>query len=136
MPQLSKCPGERLLVDVPAPGSDDQESQGRRAVSRRKVRRASCARLPCIGCPPIITCDLAPQMMQRTPTSTEKDAVRDYWNAAPCGTSDVHEVDEDRSFRELERQRDEREPFIGRFARFSEATGKSVLEVAGRAATP
>jgi ubiquinone/menaquinone biosynthesis C-methylase UbiE len=58
-----------------------------------------------------------------------KDAVREYWNAAPCGTTDVAATEESRRFQELERIRYEREPFIERFARFEEARGRRLLEV-------
>jgi ubiquinone/menaquinone biosynthesis C-methylase UbiE len=59
----------------------------------------------------------------------EKEAVRSYWNAAPCGTKDVVGTEEAQRFRDLERVRYEREPFIERFARFHEARGKKLLEV-------
>jgi SAM-dependent methyltransferase len=65
----------------------------------------------------------------------EKDAVRRFWNEAPCGTRDVAEADERAKFRELERQRDEREPFIARHARFADASGKRLLEVGVGAGT-
>jgi SAM-dependent methyltransferase len=65
----------------------------------------------------------------------EKEAVRRYWNAAPCGTPDVSAVAGDRKFRDLERIRYEREPFIERFARFEDARGKNLLEVGVGAGT-
>jgi ubiquinone/menaquinone biosynthesis C-methylase UbiE len=65
----------------------------------------------------------------------EKEAVRRYWDAAPCGTSDVANVEETRRFRDLERIRYEREPFIPRFARFEEARGERLLEVGVGAGT-
>jgi ubiquinone/menaquinone biosynthesis C-methylase UbiE len=65
----------------------------------------------------------------------EKEAVRSYWNAAPCGTSDVADAEEASKFRALERIRYEREPFIPRFARFEEARGKRLLEVGVGAGT-
>ncbi len=70
-----------------------------------------------------------------TPNPTEKDAVRRYWNAAPCGTPDVEGAQERTKFRELERIRYEREPFIERFARFGDARGKKLLEVGVGAGT-
>jgi ubiquinone/menaquinone biosynthesis C-methylase UbiE len=65
----------------------------------------------------------------------EKEAVRRYWNAAPCGTPDVADAEEARKFRELERIRYEREPFISRFARFEESRGRRLLEVGVGAGT-
>jgi hypothetical protein len=65
----------------------------------------------------------------------EKEDVRRYWDAAPCGTRDVMDPDEARRFAEIERIRDEREPFIPRFARFDEARGKRLLEVGVGAGT-
>ncbi len=67
--------------------------------------------------------------------SADKDAVRRYWDAAPCGTPDVASEEESRRFRELERIRYEREPFIERFARFDEARGRKLLEVGVGAGT-
>ncbi len=64
-----------------------------------------------------------------------KDAVRRFWNQAPCGTRDAADPDEIQAFRELERQRDDREPFISRYARFDEARGKALLEVGVGAGT-
>jgi ubiquinone/menaquinone biosynthesis C-methylase UbiE len=65
----------------------------------------------------------------------EKEAVRRHWDAAPCGTQDVASTDETRMFRDLERIRDEREPFIARFAQFDQARGKRLLEVGVGAGT-
>jgi ubiquinone/menaquinone biosynthesis C-methylase UbiE len=65
----------------------------------------------------------------------EKDAVRSYWNAAPCGTPDVAAVPGEDKFRDLERIRYQREPFIERFARFEDARGKRLLEVGVGAGT-
>jgi ubiquinone/menaquinone biosynthesis C-methylase UbiE len=65
----------------------------------------------------------------------EKEAVRRHWDAAPCGTRDVADPDELRMFRELERIRDEREPFIATFAQFDQARGKRLLEVGVGAGT-
>jgi ubiquinone/menaquinone biosynthesis C-methylase UbiE len=59
----------------------------------------------------------------------EKEAVRSYWNAAPCGTKDVLGAEEAQRFRDLERIRYQREPFIERFARFDAARGQKLLEV-------
>jgi ubiquinone/menaquinone biosynthesis C-methylase UbiE len=65
----------------------------------------------------------------------EKEAVRRYWDAAPCGTADVANAEEAAKFREIERIRYGREPFIARFARFDEARGKKILEVGVGAGT-
>ncbi len=64
-----------------------------------------------------------------------KDAVGAYWNAAPCGTRDASSVPVSEFSKELERQRDEREPFIARFANFEQARGKKLLEVGVGAGT-
>jgi len=64
-----------------------------------------------------------------------KADVKNYWEAAPCGTRDTLDVAEQEQHRELERMRDEREPFIGEFARFDETAGQRVLEVGVGAGT-
>ena len=58
-----------------------------------------------------------------------KSSVRNYWQAAPCGTPDVIDLEEERRLIELERIRDEREPFIADFARFSDWKDRDILEV-------
>ncbi|MGA2448248.1 MAG: class I SAM-dependent methyltransferase [Polyangiaceae bacterium] len=65
----------------------------------------------------------------------EKDVVRAYWDAAPCGTTDVALVESARRFEELERIRYAREPFIERFALFDAARGKRLLEIGVGAGT-
>src|SRR5579872_5821092 len=65
----------------------------------------------------------------------EKEAVRRYWDAAPCGTADVAAVDAAHRDAELEGIRYEREPFIPRFARFDSARGERLLEVGVGAGT-
>jgi ubiquinone/menaquinone biosynthesis C-methylase UbiE len=59
-----------------------------------------------------------------------KDSVRAFWEAEPCGTEGV-ELDEGTPefFAQLERDRVQLEPFIDRFARFSEQRGRRLLEV-------
>jgi ubiquinone/menaquinone biosynthesis C-methylase UbiE len=64
-----------------------------------------------------------------------KERVRAHWEAAPCGTPDVVDVEERQRWSELERIRYEREPFIEEFARFSAASGKQLLEVGCGAGT-
>lgn len=65
----------------------------------------------------------------------EKKSVQAFWNAAPCGTPDVLSEPEERKYLELERIRDEREPFIAEFASFASQRGKKVLEVGCGAGT-
>jgi ubiquinone/menaquinone biosynthesis C-methylase UbiE len=65
----------------------------------------------------------------------EKNEVRAYWNAAPCGTPDVALIEGARKFEELERVRYAREPFIERFARFDATRGQRLLEVGVGAGT-
>lgn len=65
-----------------------------------------------------------------------KQVVRDYWEAEPCGTRGVKLVEgTSEFFARLERERNEREPFIARFARFAEQRGQRVLEVGVGAGT-
>ena len=64
-----------------------------------------------------------------------KADVKEYWEAAPCGTRDTRDLAEQEQHRELERIRDERESFIAEFAHFAETAGKRVLEVGVRAGT-
>jgi SAM-dependent methyltransferase len=67
----------------------------------------------------------------RVPISSPSlDEVREFWQAAPCGTRDVaDEGGELARYAALDRIRDEREPFIAGFARFSDRAGRRVLEV-------
>lgn len=58
-----------------------------------------------------------------------KEQVRAFWDEAPCGTRELAQDDERTRFAELERMRNEHEPFIARFARFSEACDRDLLEV-------
>lgn len=64
-----------------------------------------------------------------------KHAVRDFWEEAPCGTREIDAAHDHETFAEVERQRDAREPFIARFARFEDARGKELLEVGVGAGT-
>ena len=64
-----------------------------------------------------------------------KEAVKSFWEAAPCGTNDTADLAEIEQHRELERMRDAREPFIAEYARFDETAGKDVLEVGVGAGT-
>ena len=64
-----------------------------------------------------------------------KEAVRQHWNAQPCGTRDLPPDDRKRFFDELERERYGWEPYIRDFARFPEGRGKKFLEVGVGAGT-
>jgi len=62
--------------------------------------------------------------------TTEKDRVRGFWEARPCGSA--HAASPPGSpqfFDEVERKRIELEPFIARYARFEEAAGRDLLEI-------
>ena len=64
-------------------------------------------------------------------TSYDKQQVSGYWNNRPCGSWLAGEAapGSPEFFDRTELARYQREPFIGRFARFDEWRGKSVLEV-------
>ncbi len=65
-----------------------------------------------------------------------KQRVRAFWEATPCGTRGFEQPEASPEFfARLERERDAREPFISRFARFGEWRGRWVLEVGVGAAT-
>ena len=64
-----------------------------------------------------------------------KEAVRQHWNAQPCGTRDLPPDDRRRFFDELERERYGWEPYIRDFARFEDGKGKRLLEVGVGAGT-
>ena len=73
--------------------------------------------------------------MSQTITSTDngdglKDRVRSFWQADPCGahTTDA-EIGTPGFFAEVERRRDELEPYIADFADFQGARGLEVLEI-------
>lgn len=71
-----------------------------------------------------------------TTASDEKGRVRAYWEAEPCGTSHSSAPEGSREFfGEIERQRDEAEPYVGLFADFAGARGKKVLEIGTGAGT-
>ncbi len=74
-------------------------------------------------------------MEARPSMQAQKERVREFWDAAPCGTRDTEDLEEADQGIELERMRDEREPFIADFARFDEARGKELLEVGVGAGT-
>ena len=55
-----------------------------------------------------------------------KEAVRNFWNADPCGT---RYLENDEAFEAHARERYRLEPYIHDFARFSSSKGLKVLEV-------
>lgn len=60
----------------------------------------------------------------------QKARVREFWNREPCGTGhNPHPAGTREYSAWIERQRDEREPFISRFARWPEWRGRRVLEM-------
>lgn len=58
--------------------------------------------------------------------ATQKENVRDFWNAEPCGS---RYLDGKEDFEVHARARYELEPYIFEFARFRESSGLKVLEV-------
>lgn len=64
------------------------------------------------------------------------ERVREFWESEPCGTRNI-ELPEGTPefFAYLEHKRNEREPFINRFACFPEQRGKRILEVGVGAGT-
>jgi SAM-dependent methyltransferase len=65
-----------------------------------------------------------------------KQAVRDYWDAEPCGTGTVSSTPGSKEFFDLmERHRYEVEPFIPPFADFQRWRGENVLEIGCGAGT-
>lgn len=66
----------------------------------------------------------------------EKVHVRDFWDRTPCGTrGNPHPVGTRDFFDWIEREREEREPFIARFARWPEWRDRAVLEMGVGAGT-
>lgn len=67
---------------------------------------------------------------------TAKQAVRDYWDAEPCGTGTVSLPPGSREFFDaMERHRYQVEPFIQPFADFERWSGQRVLEIGCGAGT-
>jgi ubiquinone/menaquinone biosynthesis C-methylase UbiE len=65
-----------------------------------------------------------------TTTEPAKESVREFWEASPCGAKlAASEPGTPEFFAEVERTRYAAEPFIERFARFSETSGQDVLEI-------
>jgi SAM-dependent methyltransferase len=60
----------------------------------------------------------------------EKQRVREFWGARPCGSKHAEAPEgSPEYFDQVERRRDELEPFITRYADFAGAAGKDVLEI-------
>jgi SAM-dependent methyltransferase len=79
---------------------------------------------------------LMPPLVESEPVSTtpaavdQKKRVRDFWEEEPCGAE--HAATPEGSpefFAEVERTRDELDPYIHRFADFEGARGKRLLEI-------
>jgi ubiquinone/menaquinone biosynthesis C-methylase UbiE len=65
-----------------------------------------------------------------------KALVRDFWDRTPCGTrGNPHQRATPAYFEWIERERDAREPFIARFARWPAWRGRAVLEMGVGAGT-
>jgi SAM-dependent methyltransferase len=65
-----------------------------------------------------------------------KARVRAFWDHEPCGTGqNPHAKGSAEYFSWIERQRNEREPFIARFARWPEWRGRRILEMGTGAGT-
>jgi ubiquinone/menaquinone biosynthesis C-methylase UbiE len=60
------------------------------------------------------------------PIAELKDEVRNFWNADPCGSRYLGEVDD---FEAHARMRYELEPYIPEFAQFSSSRGLKILEI-------
>ncbi len=67
--------------------------------------------------------------------AARKEAIRQYWEAEPCGTRGVPAADRRAFFDQIERERYEWEPYIPPFARFHEGRGKTLLEIGVGAGT-
>lgn len=67
--------------------------------------------------------------MATSRASSEKDAVRDFWNAASCGEQLYLAGTEAHAYAAQSRRRYELEPYIAEFAAFEQARGKRVLEI-------
>jgi ubiquinone/menaquinone biosynthesis C-methylase UbiE len=63
-------------------------------------------------------------------SETLKDRIRTFWDREPCGTREIIAAEgTPEFFARLEREREEREPFIEHFARFHTHCAERVLEV-------
>jgi ubiquinone/menaquinone biosynthesis C-methylase UbiE len=66
-----------------------------------------------------------------TPSAVDqKERVRDFWEEEPCGSEHVATPEgSPEFFAEVERTRDELDPYIDRFAHFAETRDKRLLEI-------
>jgi hypothetical protein len=64
-----------------------------------------------------------------------KQAIKEYWEAEPCGTRDIPTEDRRAFFDRIERERYEWEPYIPEYAQFERARGKKLLEIGVGAGT-
>jgi SAM-dependent methyltransferase len=64
------------------------------------------------------------------PSAPDLEEVRSFWQRRPCGAEHAHAPEgSPEFFRQIERSRDELEPFIARYARFEETVNQRVLEI-------
>src|SRR6266540_3799644 len=67
---------------------------------------------------------------RRTLGSALKEHVRNYWEAAPCGSGHADAPEGTREYyNAIEARRNELEPFIAEVADFDAAAGKTLLEI-------
>jgi SAM-dependent methyltransferase len=65
-----------------------------------------------------------------SPATTQKERVRGFWEAKPCGSAHAAALPGTAEFfAEVEHKRMQLEPFIGRYARFEQAAGRELLEI-------
>jgi SAM-dependent methyltransferase len=71
------------------------------------------------------------ETVSTTPSAVnQKERVRDFWEEEPCGSEHVATPEgTPEFFAEVERTRDELDPYIHRFADFEGARGKRLLEI-------
>src|SRR5829696_6983275 len=64
------------------------------------------------------------------PSVDQKQRVRDFWEAGPCGSEHAYAPEGSAEFfAEIERARNELEPYIAEYADFAGSAGKRVLEI-------
>jgi SAM-dependent methyltransferase len=68
-------------------------------------------------------------------TAERKRAIREYWEAEPCGTRGVSVEERKRFFDQIEKERYKWEPYIPQYARFERGRGKALLEIGVGAGT-
>ena len=77
----------------------------------------------------ILSPDAQQSSNRRCMTTTLKDEVRDFWDAASCGEVYAQGDTLQQQYEAQARSRYELEPYIAEFARFASGAGKDVLEV-------